>query len=108
MKLKDNTVNLYGLHPMMQIANCKMAILFYQYGVDEMVITSANDSHDKHGEDSLHKKGRACDYRTWFIDPLKLVEFAEKARALLGRDYDVVIEQSHLHIEYDPSDPKII
>lgn len=99
-------VNLYGLHPMMQIANCVMAVIFFKFGVDEPTITSAVDGI--HSENSLHKRGRACDYRIWGLSEVQLNELVIQARKSLGNSYDVVLESTHLHIEYDPKNPKVI
>lgn len=105
MQLLD-TVNLYGLHPQMQIANCKLSVLFYQFGVDNMVLTSAIDG--KHSTHSLHKKGRACDYRIWYLDQKDYRRFVQRCKAVLGAEYDVVMEEDHLHVEYDPVNAKVI
>jgi hypothetical protein len=105
MKIADG-VNLYGLHPKMQIANCILAVLFYRNGVYPMLITSANDK--THSDGSLHYKSRACDYRIWGIIEGRRVQFAQACRDELGSEYDVVLKPDHLHIEYDPSNPKVI
>lgn len=67
---------------------------------EEFFISSVTDS--KHGKDSLHPKGRAIDVRTWNLKHKTPEQMAELLRAALGRDYDVVVEQTHIHIEYDP------
>lgn len=102
----ESNVNLIGLHPMMQIANCKMAVIFYQFGIYTPTITSAIDGI--HSAGSLHKKGRACDYRVWGLTNEQQVELRLKAEDVLGNSYDVVLEPNHLHIEYDPDNPKVI
>lgn len=105
MKLKDSTVNIYGLHPAMQIANAEAAVLWDSLG-QKLVITSANDA--RHGPGTLHDNSRACDYRTRYFKPEDLPSIAKALHRLLGADYDVVIESTHIHVEYDPKDPKKI
>jgi len=68
-------------------------------------ITSGNDS--KHGDASLHSKGRALDFRThdYHGDVEKLVQ---DIRDALGENFDVVLEDlnganEHIHVEYDPT-----
>lgn len=72
----------------------------------EMTITSGTEG--RHGERSKHYIGQAVDFRTrdliwetpdWDYDMRS--EFAEHMKKL-GRDYDVVLETDHLHVEFDP------
>lgn len=105
VKLGDGCI-IQGLHPQMQIANCLLYALYQRFGVSELLITHALDG--KHGQGSLHPKGRACDYRTWEVSPMRLYDLVLEARRILGTDYDVVLEPTHLHVEYDPDNPKII
>jgi hypothetical protein len=74
-----------------------------------VVVTSAADSD--HGPRSLHPEGRAFDLRFEGIRPGAIAGNAPHAlaalwctrlRAWLGREYDVVLESDHIHIEYDP------
>lgn len=105
MKLKDKTVNIYGLHPMMQIANAEANLLWMYWG-RELVVTSAIDG--KHGDNSLHPKGRGCDYRTRYFLAEDVPEIARTLRNILGADYDVIVESDHMHVEFDPQNPKVI
>lgn len=87
---------------------------------DTVLITSANDS--RHGDRSLHYKDHALDVRILgnrtggirFPSALALAPelfqrqearaWRDRLAARLGRDYDVVLEADHLHIEYDPEE----
>ncbi len=89
----------------MQICNIVVAICYYKFN-QVCVITSAVDG--VHSEKSLHKKGRAVDYRTWYFEDDQLEHLVKEIRKNLPSGYDVVLEQDHLHIEYDPYDPKVI
>lgn len=104
MHLKE-FVNIHGLHPKMQIANCRAAVVWFRHD-QELVITSGLEG--THSEKSLHYRGRACDYRTSYFSREKALVVAEELRQVLGPDYDVVVENTHIHCEYDPSNPKII
>lgn len=66
----------------------------------EMVITSLTDG--KHREDSKHYDGDAFDVRRWNIPPPEFNDTVVSLRKRLGDDYDVVVERTHIHIEYDP------
>lgn len=70
-------------------------------------ITSGRDGH--HMPNSFHYRDAALDFRIHNIagvtepykqDP-KVLEWVREARALLGPNYDLVIEVDHLHVERD-------
>jgi hypothetical protein len=67
-------------------------------------ITSGDDG--KHMINSLHYKGLAIDLRTRDLEGGSLGSIAKgihaELKGLLGRDYDVVLEKDHIHLEYDP------
>lgn len=66
----------------------------------EIVITSGADG--QHGSHSLHYQGFTIDLRTrnLTIDQRKI--FSNRVKEKLGRDFDVILESDHMHIEYDP------
>lgn len=102
MKTKDGVI-LLGLHPMMIIASCCASVIWAKLG-KELVITEGVVIRDS----GLHPLGRACDYRSRYFTHASKSAAACKLRARLGSDYDVVIEDDHIHCEYDPANPKII
>ena len=62
-----------------------------------MTITSARDG--KHMLNSLHYKGCAIDIRCRDMkNPLMV---SKGLNDILGRDFDVIFEGDHIHIEYD-------
>lgn len=63
------------------------------------VITSANDS--KHMDTSLHYKDLAWDLRTNNLEAGQIEEIARMMRVQLGSDWDIVVEATHLHAEFD-------
>lgn len=65
-----------------------------------MVITSAADG--KHRPDSLHYKNRALDIRTKHLTKGEIEKLLDFLKKKLGQDYDVILEETHIHIEYDP------
>lgn len=66
----------------------------------EIVVTSLLDGG--HGEGSEHYDGNAGDIRRWLYKGRTLLLFVGNLRENLGDDYDVVLENTHIHIEYDP------
>lgn len=63
-------------------------------------ITSGIDG--KHMIGSKHFVGHALDFRTRGIGGLELETISTRLKERLGRDYDVIIEDTHLHVEFDP------
>ncbi len=67
------------------------------YYNSELIITSTYEGD--HSAGSLHYANEAVDIDT---PPKDTVLMVEKLKSMLGKDYDVVNEYSHIHIEYDP------
>lgn len=63
-----------------------------------MTITSGNDGI--HKKDSKHYENNAIDIRTRDMGN-RYKTFKEIQRDL-GKNYDVILENDHIHIEYDP------
>jgi len=64
---------------------------------EELIITSTFEG--THSAGSLHYANLAIDVRVPKADKGLYVN---AWRRDLGRDYDVVVERDHIHIEYDP------
>lgn len=92
-------VDLTNISPQMQMANAKAQLLWLAFG-QQLVITSGRDG--THMSRSKHYEGNACDYRTRYFDDTTKAEVARTLAYILGDDYDVVVESTHIHVEYDP------
>ena len=66
----------------------------------EITITAIFDG--KHMEGSKHYSGNAFDMRKWKYSPEDLTELIKSIKTELGYKYDVIVHESHIHIEYDP------
>lgn len=64
------------------------------------VITSISDGVHKTG--SLHYSGCAADIRTRDLGPDLSASIVRQFKARLGENFDIVLEPTHIHIEYDP------
>lgn len=60
----------------------------------DFFITSLRDGN--HSPHSLHYTGNAVDFR----NHVKISK--REMQEVLGRDFDVVVESTHVHVEYDP------
>lgn len=66
----------------------------------ELVVTSLLDS--KHSMTSLHYTGCAADLRTRYFDAPTRQKVSDALGNALTRDYDVIVEKDHIHLEYQP------
>jgi uncharacterized protein YcbK (DUF882 family) len=98
MRLKSG-VSLKDLCPQMVVAILLIKDVFQAFGY-RVIITSGSDG--EHSENSLHYEGKALDFRTRHVQDEDLGPIAENAKQVLGDEFDVVLEATHLHVEYDP------
>ncbi len=97
-------VSVNGLHISMRQVLPVCGKLWREHG-KECVVTAGNEGNplDRvHSIGSLHYYGRAVDLRTRYFDKFTQKKVKAKLQDLLGSDYDVVIERTHMHVEYDP------
>jgi hypothetical protein len=81
-----------------QIAQSIYAALGVPY-----VVTSGTDG--KHSAGSLHYSCGAMDIRRWDLDRAgKTATAVSQLRGALGRNFDVILESDHIHVEFDPKD----
>lgn len=99
MQLK-NSVKLQGISNELLLGLIIINDIFKSFEID-LVITSLVDS--KHSPKSLHYSGNAVDIRTSNIpkdiDRNYLIKLIQQS---LGPHFDVIDEQTHIHIEYQP------
>lgn len=99
LAFKDDSINP-NINPEIMIALFIAAHQYNEVGV-EMVWTSGRDG--KHSNKSKHYRGDAVDLRIWNLpDDVSPKEMAQRIRSKLNHHYDVVLEKTHIHIEYDP------
>ena len=67
-----------------------------QHSMKEAVVTSTYEG--THSPRSLHYANLAIDLR----NPDKIQSILSDLKSRLGKDFDVVGEHDHIHIEYDP------
>jgi len=72
------------------------------FGYD-CILTSGLEG--QHGWSSEHFKAHAWDFRTRHVHEEDLQQIYKTIDTALGLDFDVVLEKTHLHIEYDPKEP---
>ena len=98
MRVKDKSVN-FRLNVEMLEALPIIERIYKEHG-QECVITSCNDG--KHMKGSKHYTFEAIDSRTFFWTIEEQIQVKAELQNELGSDFDVVLEKTHFHIEYDP------
>lgn len=99
MKVKDESVNIWGLEREMRPAMREVENVWNHNG-HEAVITSARDG--MHSAGSLHYYGLAIDVRNkYFTETEKKKVFAEIHDILYPLGFDVIEHTTHIHIEFD-------
>lgn len=93
-------VDPQGIRPELNLALMVAESVFARRGI-ECVITSLTDG--KHSRTSLHYSGCAADLRIRHMPREVAEEIAQEIDVALPNDqYDVIMESTHLHIEYQP------
>ncbi len=92
--------SIRGLRPEVVLAVVVADQVYGKHGCGDLMVTEGTGG--KHGSGSLHYVGLAADLRTGNLPAGTLSVVANDLRALLGAEYDVVVEETHLHIEFQP------
>lgn len=92
-------VKLSGLQPQTVLAIMYAIVVCDRHATD-FTITSVNDG--RHGRGSLHGKGYAFDMRTRDMDDGVAEGVYVELKKCLSEEFDVVLENDHIHIEWDP------
>lgn len=107
MKVKNESVNIWGLQPEMQPVLRWAEDIWEHYLHSDLVVTSARDGI--HSASSYHYYGYAVDLRTWDSEgkqldievKKELVKVLKLHLAEYSAYYDVVVHDTHVHVEYD-------
>ncbi len=95
-------VRLAGVRPELLIAIIAAERVCAAAGHD-LTITAGVDG--RHMPASLHYAGAAFDLRTRDLAAEDVPKIVEHLKACLADDFDVVIENDHIHVEYQPKQP---
>lgn len=99
MKLKPGVI-VQGISNEAMIGVLAAQAVYQRHDLD-FVITSMLDG--KHSSKSKHYRGDAVDIRTRHIQNANMkAQIVAEIKDALGQDYDVILESTHIHLEYDP------
>ena len=93
-------VSIAGIRPELMIGVNVFQELFHTLLSHEMTITSVVDG--KHSHTSLHYNGSAFDIRTRDLNDGEAEKIVKEAKKRLTRDFDILLESDHIHVEYQP------
>lgn len=103
MRIKPG-VSVRALRPQLLLAVLAADRLMAAMSVD-LVITSGDEG--QHSRGSRHYSGLALDFRSRdLVDHETKLGVANALRECLGDEYDVLLEETHIHVEYDPKGPR--
>lgn len=92
-------VKINGVKPEMVLGIIIIQSVFDKHG-KTLVITEVTGG--KHGYGSLHYSGNAVDIRTRDFTLEETNIIANDLREALRENFDVVVENTHIHAEYQP------
>lgn len=98
MKFKEG-IKINGVKPELTLALIIADKVWSNYHQD-LVVTELTGG--KHGTASLHYVGLAVDLRTHYFTNTEKELVAKDLKEALGENYDVVVEKTHIHIEFQP------
>ncbi len=98
MILKEG-VSIQGISNEMLFGLVVAEGVYKEYGY-ELTITSLLDG--THSDTSLHYSGNGGDLRTRDVDEEHRRPIRNDIKSKLGRDYDVILESNHIHMEFQP------
>ena len=98
LKLKAG-VRCVGMKPELMLAVAICHDTYDKWGGD-CIITSMCDG--THSSGSLHYSGAAIDLRTRHIPDTTAASITKELKNSLGVDFDVVLEDNHIHVEFQP------
>lgn len=92
-------VSPMGIRPELLLGVMVAAGVYSERGY-ECVVTSLVDG--KHSQTSLHYAGCASDLRTYHVPEGDRAEIVAEIKQRLGKHYDVLLEDDHIHLEFQP------
>ena len=95
-------VRITGMRPEILLA-AVAAMEVYKAAGRDLTITACVDG--RHTTGSLHYAGAAIDLRTRDFPPADGEKVLAQIKACMGNDFDVLLEEDHIHIEFQPKQP---
>lgn len=94
-------VSITSITPEMSIGLQIIASVFQERNYNT-TITSGSEQEAPHMKKSKHWTGDALDIRTRNVPKYDRSDLAKTIKTALGEEFDVILHNTHLHVEYDP------
>lgn len=94
-----NGVDLSGLKPEMAVADNRIIQIYHKHG---SVARITSGLEGKHSYKSLHYVGYALDYGIRGLAETSVKTIYKEIANALGDQYDVILEDDHIHVEFQP------
>ena len=105
MKFKAGVEWSSDVHPSLWFARAVLDTVTQATVGRPAIITSVEDG--LHSKNSLHYEGRAIDLRTRDLSAEQIAAYAAELREALGMGWDVIVEKTHIHIEWDRRNDRV-
>jgi uncharacterized protein YcbK (DUF882 family) len=92
-------VKVHGVSNEMVLCAVIVNSVFVSYGITPVITSVCEGVHSK---TSLHYTGDAIDFRRRDIPVKTISSLVHSLKQALGADYDVVLEKTHIHVEFQP------
>lgn len=92
-------VKVFGIQGETLAALLTVSEAYRSHNLD-CIVTSCVEG--EHSFASLHYTGCALDFRTRHVPEIEIDELVQEVRDALTSEYDVVLESTHLHVEFQP------
>ena len=95
----NDGINVFGLQPEILWA-LDRCVEVWEFTGKNVTVTSARGG--KHSLRSLHYAGHAVDLRHHNLNEVQISQVLQSLVIKLGKNFDVIKEPTHFHIEYQP------
>jgi len=99
--IKDGA-DIRGVRPEIVLAYTIVMYLYAKYDDGDIQCVITEGTGGKHGTASLHYLGLAIDLRIWGLSDSEKRSLLADITKALGRQFDVILESDHIHIEFQP------
>jgi uncharacterized protein YcbK (DUF882 family) len=99
MRFKEG-IKLAGIRAEIVMALTITADVFRDVANAELIVTEITGG--THGRGSLHYVGQAADIRSRNLTKSQQTNVVLEMRERLGENYDVILESTHIHLEFQP------
>ena len=99
MQFKSGVLWTSDVHPSLWFARAVLDSVTQKVAGRQAIVTAVEDG--RHSVTSRRYAGRAIDLRTRDLEAGVIQDYASELRSALGPGWDVGVESTHIHVEWD-------